>query len=104
MNTKDKSEELLKLFVELRKILANENDSNWIRGIDLIIAALSQIDKSEKKDFEETLDYVSETYKSMVSGNGSFADFYIWRDEFKERKKENEKLDVLRSDIWSLVS
>lgn len=103
MNIEDQCEELLKLFIELRKVLASENESNWIRGIDLIITTLSQTNKYEKNDIEKSLEYVSKTYKSMVSGNGSFADFFIWRDEFIERKKENEKLDLLRSNIWSLI-
>jgi hypothetical protein len=98
MDNKIRVRKLLKLFLELKKIMICERENNWIRGIDLIINSLRQ---SENAD--ETIRYVSATYKSMSSGSNSFSDFFIWREDFDERVLANGELDKLKEDIWSLL-
>ena len=39
----------------------------------------------------------------MNSGNGSFSDFFIWREDFNERVEANKVLKNLRNDITSLI-
>lgn len=100
MNNKIKMDKLLELFKMLRVILVSEGDGNWIRGVDSIIFSLSPKSISTSSD-EEAIRYAESTYKAMFRGNGSFSDFYIWRDDFEERVYENEKLDILKDKIWS---
>jgi len=94
-----KVQKLLALFKSLRDILIAESEENWVRGIDLIIEALMHSSPSER-DVEEALRYAETTYKSMLGGNGSFSDFCVWRDDFDERVRENEKLEKIKNEIW----
>jgi len=103
MNNIQKSNDLLKLFKELKKIMINENEVNWVRGVDLIIEALTPPHYGGKGSVDKAVEYVEATYRNMVSGNGSFSDFLIWRDDFDEREKANKKLDSVRADIWNLI-
>jgi hypothetical protein len=36
----------------------------------------------------------------MNAGNGSFSDFYIWRNEFTERIEANNEVTSLTESIW----
>ena len=103
MKDVQKANELLCLFNRLKKIMNEENENNWIRGINLIIESLTPPDYGGKGSADEAVRYVSDTYRNMVSGNGSFSDFFIWRDDFDERVKVNKKLDRLRANIWNLI-
>jgi hypothetical protein len=99
MDNRTKASNLLALFKTLRAILVAEGEGNWLRGIDLIIDALTP-PQSGERDFEEALRYAESTYKSMLGGSGSFSEFYIWRDDFDERVKENDMLEKIKNDIW----
>ncbi|MEE3627459.1 hypothetical protein UCD39_26375 [Nitrospirillum sp. BR 11752] len=103
MNEQKKCQELLVLFEGLRKILLEENENNWVRGINSICHSLSSCVKFHG-DFNGSINYVRETYKYMMGGNGSFSDFYIWRDNFNERVLENNKLDKIKDEIWKRLT
>jgi hypothetical protein len=92
--------ELKDLFAELKEILEAERESNWIRGVAAIINILSD----SAAPGEANLAGARQTYRSMTSGSGSFADYYIQRDDFKERVDANIRLDQLRDRIWELLS
>ncbi|WP_264673182.1 MULTISPECIES: hypothetical protein [unclassified Psychrobacter] len=40
----------------------------------------------------------------MNNGNGSFSDFYIWREDFDERVVENNKFIEIKDKIGSLIA
>lgn len=103
MNNVQKCKYLLRLFNELKQIMINEKENNWIRGINLIIKTLTPPDYGGKGNADEAVRYVEYTYRNMASGNGSFSDFFIWRDDFEEREKANKKLDRIKKDIWDLI-
>lgn len=103
MNNVQKSNDFLQLFNELKKIMIRENENNWIRGINLIIEALTPPDYGGKGSSDEAVRYVETTYRNMISGNGSFSDFFIWHDDFDDREKANKELDRVRADIWTLI-
>uniref|UniRef100_UPI003318CEDF hypothetical protein n=1 Tax=Psychrobacter sp. TB20-MNA-CIBAN-0197 TaxID=3140453 RepID=UPI003318CEDF len=53
------------------------------------------------------LDYIKSignTYSFMNNGNGSFSDFYIWREDFDERVVENNKFIEIKDKIGSLIA
>jgi hypothetical protein len=103
MNSVKKSNDLLRLFIELKQVMIRENENNWIRGVNLIIEALSPPEYGGKGSADEAVRYVENTYRNMVSGNGSFSDFFIWRDDFDDRVKANKELDRIKADIWTLI-
>ncbi len=103
MGDRDATKELLELLIELRNILSREHEKNWIQGVEKMIEALTPPNYAGHGTQHEAEKYVRNTYRHMVSGNGSFSDYYIWRDEFSERLKENKELDWIREQIWEKV-
>jgi hypothetical protein len=95
---KTKFNKLLNHFYQIKLILNRESENNWIRGIDLIIENI----ESQKND-ESLLDYVDNTFRTMLSGNGSFSDFYIWREDREERIRDNNDLEELKISIFNEI-
>lgn len=88
---KDRILEVRNLLEELRALLVRQGERNWIRGID---AAIAELDS--KNGFEAA----RSIYGSMSQGNGSFADYHIWIEDFDQRLAANKKLDELRAKVW----
>lgn len=104
MYNKILSKNLLDKFEELKAILIRENEDNWIRGIDSIIEKLewSMNNKCNNPDY---FFYSScDTWKTMDAGNGSFSDYYIWRDDFDERFRLNKIYQEIKDKIWDIVN
>ena len=94
---------LADLFTQIRDILIQENESNWIRGINSI---LNQINYSlaSKEEAKSTIRDIYYSYSLMNRGNGSFSDFYIWREDFDQRVVENNKFIEIKDEIGSLIA
>lgn len=90
-------------FFELKEILIQENENNFIRGVDVILDRI-QYSLDFKQNPKSTIKSVGNTYFFMNSGNGSFSDFFIWREDFDERVEANKVLTNLRNDITSLIA
>lgn len=103
MNNVQKLIELNECFIELREILIREDENNWIRGINLILSTIHFALK-DNDDAKETIKSVGNTYFFMNSGNGSFSDFHVWREDFGERVEANQELTKIKSNITDLIS
>jgi hypothetical protein len=101
MTTKDTVDELKYIFGEMLKVLENENESKWVRGIQSIRGRLELMEQSADK--EQALKEIATSYRNMNYGPGSFADFMIWRDDFEERTKLNEGFEKLADRAWELL-
>ncbi|WP_201594338.1 hypothetical protein [Psychrobacter vallis] len=102
----DNTDELIKLdvlFNKLKIILLQENEDNFIRGINSILNMI-QFSLEYNENAKATIKSVGNTYFFMNSGNGSFSDFFIWREDFNERVEANKILTNLRNDITSLIA
>lgn len=86
-------------FVELQQIMIQENETNWLRGIETIIGLLNFNQSEDLEDKTERLRKVLSINKTMNAGYGSFSDFHIWRDDFDERVQENESLKTIQNQI-----
>ena len=101
----DNTNELVRLnmlFNKLKVILLQENEDNFIRGINSILDMI-QSSLEYNENAKATIKSVGNTYFFMNSGNGSFSDFFIWREDFNERVEANKVLTNLRNDITSLI-
>jgi glucosamine 6-phosphate synthetase-like amidotransferase/phosphosugar isomerase protein len=88
-------------FKQLQYILERESENNWLKGIKTINNQFeSSITEAEK---ENTIKDVSQTFKMISAGYGSFSDYYIWRDDVEERIKLNNELSLLIEEIWYLI-
>ncbi len=95
--------ELDRLLLDLSNILKKESEQNWIRAVERMLKKV-ECALSGESDPEEVIEYVRKTYKTINSGNGSFSDFHIWRDNFSDRKKENEQLENIKSLILEVLN
>jgi hypothetical protein len=94
--------ELSDTFEKIQVILLREKEDNWIRGISSIRNRLNQVDPSGA-NIEEVVKDVGISYRHMNSGQGSFADFMVWRDDFDERQKLNQEFESLADKAWKLL-
>jgi len=104
MYNKTLSEELLNEFKKLRCILIGENENNWMRGVDSIIEKLEWSTNNKCNDPCYFFNSSCDTWKTMDAGNGSFSEYYIWRDDFDERVRLNKIYHNIKDKIWSIVS
>lgn len=45
-----------------------------------------------------------DTWKTMDKGNGSFSEYFIWRDDFDERVRLNKIYQKIKDNIWNIVN
>ena len=103
MSDLDKLVRLNELFIQMRDVLIQEHEDNWIRGINLI---LNQIDYSlaSNEDAKSTIRDIYYSYGSMNGGNGSFSFFFIWREDFDERVIENNNFMKIKNQISKILT
>lgn len=101
MNEKDIFKQISivhELIKQLIDILEKES-----KGCDLIYAKNSIMDLIDyikeilQSNLGEPVDMglIRNSFKSMFPPHGGLSDFYIWRDDFEERVRENQKLNSI---------
>jgi len=105
MNNNQKVDQLHFLLSELRDIMLRERPTGWLDGIELMLNKLETNQESGYFNSYETILIVTETYQSMIPGGyGGFYDYMIWRDNYDERVRLNDKLNAVRDEIFEIVS
>ena len=104
MHSKILSEDLLNEFKKLRDILISEKEINWIRGVESIIEKLEWSNGNRCDDPECFFNSACDTWKTMDKGNGSFSEYFIWRDDFDERVRLNKIYQKIKDNIWDIVN
>ena len=94
--------ETLTLLRRMEEILALEGERNWIRGIGAAIAEGEAVEKGGD-DAVVVFDRMASTYRSMVEGPGGFGDYFIWREDLKERRRANEEFKAISEKLWALL-
>lgn len=103
MSDLDKLIRLSGLFIQMRDILIQENEDNWIRGIGSILNQISY-SLENNENAKDTIKSIENTYSFMNNGNGSFSDFCIWRESFDERVVENQNFMKLKNEISRIIA
>ena len=80
---------------ELVKVLNEEGETNWSRGIN---AALSHVKTGTEDDYL----MARSIYKTMCMGGAGFMEYYIKRDSFEEQRIANTKLESMRDRLWDM--
>jgi len=91
---------LIEQLNKIIEIMEGENESNWIKGMGIIKNHLANTVSSNEVNGSESLKAAFETWRGMHAGNGFFADFYIWRDDFNERKSQNLNFENIKNNAW----
>lgn len=92
--------ELRNAFMELTGLLKNENEEKLVAQFEKFNHLLAAIDSGEI-GVDDGLQMIRSKYKSMHTPHSGLSDFFIWRDDPKERKKINQEFEKLASFIWS---
>lgn len=103
MSDLDKLLRLADLFTQIRDILIQENEDNWIRGINSILNQINYSLASNEND-KSKIREIYYSYGLMNSGNGSFSDFYIWRKDFDKRIIENKNFMKIKNEISRIIA
>ncbi|MBX3667239.1 MAG: hypothetical protein KF778_02465 [Rhodocyclaceae bacterium] len=99
MTTERGPEEACRLLCELRSILQQHKERNWIRGIE---AAIGELEGESGIANQSKFDAARSIYKTMNQGGRGFAEYFIWHVNEDERIAANQKLDSLRSELWKV--
>lgn len=73
---------------------------NTIRDLIDYIEDILQSDISQHIDME----LVKNRFKIMFLPYGGLTEFFIWRDNFEERLRENQKLDGILERLFKILS
>jgi hypothetical protein len=94
-----KSTEARELLLDLQKLLEEQRESNWIRGIKLAVSALSNADGSVAENgFEDA----RSTYRSMTAGGRGFSEYNVWDGNQERSRVANERLSALKEKLWRI--
>ncbi|MCM1988441.1 hypothetical protein [Oceanirhabdus seepicola] len=109
MNEKQKetAKKILNLFTELANVLRKEDTNEIDYVMRKIIYIIKSLDKSinlKEYNFNEVISEIGKIYKGLFPTHGGLTDFYIWREDFEERKKANEILDKIKEEIWKQLN
>ena len=94
--------ELIEIFSKIHALLLQENENNWIRGINSIRQRLSQIENGTENS-QMVFKDIAASYRSMNSGQGSFSDYMIWRQDMDEMQKLNQEFQLLVNKAWQIL-
>ncbi|MCE6074385.1 hypothetical protein FS764_08525 [Agrobacterium vitis] len=81
---------LLSIIEEIIDIMKGEGENNWIRNFVDMAKIIKENKCESKTGWSEIKKHICLYYRQANNGMGTFSDFHIWRDDFEERKKENE--------------
>ena len=90
------------LLLKVERILRSEGGENWLPGIRDTIA-IGQEAEDGVAEPKVALDEMRSVYRSMCSGPGGYGDFFVWREDFDERRLANEEYDRLQEELWTLL-
>lgn len=83
------------LFAKLHRILSEQGETNWIRGVS---AAQSELSSHSEAGFENT----KSIYRTMVEGGRGFSEYFFWNDDEEARIASNKSIDEIRDELWAI--
>ncbi|MFJ7934399.1 hypothetical protein [Sporosarcina sp. NPDC096371] len=98
-------EELSKQYSVILKTLLEHGDSSitpQINQIKSILDVLKIMPSDESEDI--IIEKVRKMNDFLYPPRGGLAEFYIWSDDFDERIKLNEPLDIAKQTTWNILN
>ncbi len=97
----EKMNELKQLFKELLVIVQQYGDSSYNTQKEIIKRIISDMD-SAGTDIEK-ISRVKREYKKLFFSKSPLSEFYVWKEDFAERKKINDLLENIKNRLWELL-
>jgi len=99
MNQQNKTNAIRNCLIDLQKIIEQQDDNEWLKGIKATINSLTNRDGSVSfAGFQDA----KSIYKTMTEGGRGFSEYNIWSEDESERLCINKELDHIRSKLWVL--
>jgi hypothetical protein len=95
------------LFKALLDILETEGDYEVDYARDELKNNIIMIDetlKNDAADLKATFLEIGRSYQSMYPPRGGLTDFFVWRDDFEERRKANQPLDQIKENLKNIFN
>jgi len=85
----------------VEQTMSSEGEDNWINGVRLA----KQVGEAglQNGEADAALKEMRHIYRRMTSGQGSFSDYYIWREDFEERRRANEPFSRMLDELWQIL-
>ncbi|BBW97446.1 hypothetical protein ACPVTF_03075 [Geobacillus icigianus] len=101
--------ELKNLYEQLLIILKQTDDSDSSYIINQVEHALYLINecldqKQDNEQMQHLFIRLKEIYKTMNQPRIGLSDYFIWKDDYEERVKANESLDIIKDRLFQLFS
>ncbi len=94
-------DELKQLFKELLMIVQQYGDSSYNVQKGILKEILNIIEEDDT-DIDK-ISQIKHEYYNLFFPKSPLSEFYIWRDDFDERKKLNEPLEDIKHRLWELL-
>ena len=91
--------ELKELFKELLVMLERYGSESYNPQKRLLKEILYIIDENNIDSFSQ----IRSIYKSLFSPKYGLSEFNIWKDDFTERKRLNDKLENIEQRLWEIL-
>lgn len=101
MTTIFKANKAFVLLKDLLSILESQHEKNWSRGLKSAIAELLD---SKGNVIASGFDNERSIYNTMTAGGGGLSEYFVGMDDEDKRLQLNEKLDMLRRQIWAVFN
>lgn len=86
---------------DLLTILKKYNNGNISYQIDRLEEILNIIKSNESSDVKERT--IIALVESIYPSRGGLTDFYVWKEDAKERIEINKPISELNDRLWNLV-
>ncbi|TCO68979.1 hypothetical protein [Marinisporobacter balticus] len=103
---KNSAIELLEVLDDLYKLLKSEDTSEItyvMKELKHVITILDKAISLKDNNLDNVLIEIREMCKSFFPPHGGLSDYFIWRDDFSERKRVNEIYESYKNRMWFLL-
>lgn len=94
-------DELKQLFKELLIIVQQYGDSSHNIQKEILKRILDALERDDT-DIDK-FSQVRCEYKKLFFPKSPLSEFYVWKDDFVERKKLNDSLENIKNRLWELL-
>lgn len=95
-------EKIQRMTKQLMDILAEYGDDEVEPAYNILKSTYRRLTENLGEAEKERI--IIECYNMIYPGNHGLSEFYIWDNDFEERKRLNEPLNEIHDYLWSVVS
>jgi hypothetical protein len=95
--------QLLDLYKRLLTILVKHREPEIEYVINKVSAIIVFLEENRDSVKSEDLKKISKVHRTFYPPRGGLSDFFIWREDYKERVKANDELDQIKNKLYDLV-